>query len=495
MAVHLLLEEVVGPLDAQADRAAPGGPAGLRPAPGDDQRPARPDPDRAGPGPARPRARPRRPSWSPRPSRGSSRRPRTPGVALEAEVAARPAAGPGRPRADRPRLRQPDRQRPPAHAAGRLGPRRRPSPTATPSGSTSATPARGSPPSTCRGSSRSSTGSPARARPAAPGSAWRSPARSSPPTAARSTSSSQPGQGDDASRSRSAGSPRCARPADLGRSDAMDPTKCVLIVDDEPNVRLVLPHRPGVGRLPRSPRPRTARPPCAARASRRATSSCSTSRCPDGRHGDAPPPPRPRATTSPVVIVTAHGSIPDAVAAMKLGAIDFLTKPLTPERPPRGSSPRSSRRNEAPPGAGRRPAAATAAIARRPIALRPRAAPSGPSTAASSSEAEVLLREVARPRPRLGRGPRTPRSAAHDARRNSEGRRARSRILPRLGFPAACDATTNGRLRRRVRSTDDLGDATDSDHDGRSRWPSPRSPSGLALFALFFGLVAACDRL
>jgi DNA-binding response OmpR family regulator len=34
----------------------------------------------------------------------------------------------------------------------------------------------------------------------------------------------------------------------------------------------------------------------------------------------------------PVVIVTAHGSIPDAVAAMKLGAIDFLTKPLSPDR-------------------------------------------------------------------------------------------------------------------------------------------------------------------
>jgi FixJ family two-component response regulator len=33
----------------------------------------------------------------------------------------------------------------------------------------------------------------------------------------------------------------------------------------------------------------------------------------------------------PVVILTAHGSIPDAVAAMKLGAIDFLTKPVTPE--------------------------------------------------------------------------------------------------------------------------------------------------------------------
>ena len=33
----------------------------------------------------------------------------------------------------------------------------------------------------------------------------------------------------------------------------------------------------------------------------------------------------------PVVIVTAHGSVPDAVAAMQLGAIDFLAKPLTPE--------------------------------------------------------------------------------------------------------------------------------------------------------------------
>jgi DNA-binding response OmpR family regulator len=33
----------------------------------------------------------------------------------------------------------------------------------------------------------------------------------------------------------------------------------------------------------------------------------------------------------PVVIVTAHGSIPDAVAAIKLGAIDFLSKPIKPE--------------------------------------------------------------------------------------------------------------------------------------------------------------------
>jgi DNA-binding NtrC family response regulator len=33
----------------------------------------------------------------------------------------------------------------------------------------------------------------------------------------------------------------------------------------------------------------------------------------------------------PVVIVTAHGSLPDAVTSMRLGAVDFLGKPVTPE--------------------------------------------------------------------------------------------------------------------------------------------------------------------
>src|SRR5205823_5634305 len=33
----------------------------------------------------------------------------------------------------------------------------------------------------------------------------------------------------------------------------------------------------------------------------------------------------------PVVIITAHGNVTDAVLAMKLGAIDFLAKPLAPD--------------------------------------------------------------------------------------------------------------------------------------------------------------------
>ena len=40
---------------------------------------------------------------------------------------------------------------------------------------------------------------------------------------------------------------------------------------------------------------------------------------------------RERNIQTPVVIITAYGDIPHAVRAIKLGAIDFLEKPLTPE--------------------------------------------------------------------------------------------------------------------------------------------------------------------
>ncbi len=40
---------------------------------------------------------------------------------------------------------------------------------------------------------------------------------------------------------------------------------------------------------------------------------------------------RQRGHSTPTVIITAYGDIPHAVRAMKLGAIDFLKKPMTPE--------------------------------------------------------------------------------------------------------------------------------------------------------------------
>jgi len=38
-----------------------------------------------------------------------------------------------------------------------------------------------------------------------------------------------------------------------------------------------------------------------------------------------------RKIQTPVIIITAHGDIPNAVSAMKLGAIDFLKNPILPE--------------------------------------------------------------------------------------------------------------------------------------------------------------------
>ena len=40
---------------------------------------------------------------------------------------------------------------------------------------------------------------------------------------------------------------------------------------------------------------------------------------------------REQGSNVPVVVVTAHGGIPDVVEAVKLGAVDFLPKPVSPE--------------------------------------------------------------------------------------------------------------------------------------------------------------------
>ena len=42
-----------------------------------------------------------------------------------------------------------------------------------------------------------------------------------------------------------------------------------------------------------------------------------------------------RGITTPVVFITAYADVPNAVSAMKFGAIDFLQKPITPDQLPR----------------------------------------------------------------------------------------------------------------------------------------------------------------
>jgi DNA-binding response OmpR family regulator len=112
----------------------------------------------------------------------------------------------------------------------------------------------------------------------------------------------------------------------------MDQAHCILIVDDEPNVRLVV---------------RTALEAARYRVIEAEDGSAALARLQKNPHAcdlvvlDLLMPRmdgmeflralRANEMTVPVVILTAHGSIPEAVEAMKLGAIDFLTKPITPD--------------------------------------------------------------------------------------------------------------------------------------------------------------------
>jgi DNA-binding response OmpR family regulator len=111
----------------------------------------------------------------------------------------------------------------------------------------------------------------------------------------------------------------------------MHTPKCVLIVDDEPNVRLVL----------RTTLQSTGYRVLEAPDGLAALLQLRKTRC-DLILLDLRMPEvdglwalyrlRERGDTTPVLVLTAHGSIPDAVTAMKLGAIDFLTKPITPDK-------------------------------------------------------------------------------------------------------------------------------------------------------------------
>jgi len=170
----------------------------------------------------------------------------------------------------------------------------------------------------------------------------------------------------------------------------MHDPKCVLIVDDEPNVRLML---------------RTALESAGYRVLEAADGLSALARLQDGACDlavlDLRMPKldgmetlarlRERGDTTPVVMLTAHGSIPDAVAAMRLGAIDFLTKPITPSelravvaevisrnQPPPAPVPAPAR----PPSASRRSLGFELARAKRAI------------NRGMFHEAERLLREI-----------------------------------------------------------------------------------------------------
>jgi DNA-binding NtrC family response regulator len=112
----------------------------------------------------------------------------------------------------------------------------------------------------------------------------------------------------------------------------MDQKKCILIVDDEPNVRLMLSTAlESVGyQVALAEDGERALAKLESRGSAvdlvlldlqmpRMDGMALLSRL------------RASGSIAPVVILTAHGSIPEAVTAMKLGAIDFLTKPIRPE--------------------------------------------------------------------------------------------------------------------------------------------------------------------
>jgi DNA-binding response OmpR family regulator len=100
----------------------------------------------------------------------------------------------------------------------------------------------------------------------------------------------------------------------------------------------------------------------------------------------------------PTVILTAHGSIPEAVEAMKLGAIDFLAKPITPDAL-RGVVAEVIARHSIPPAPAKSGSPTSAIASAKPadyskriafdLARAKRALNRG-----DFSEAELLLREI-----------------------------------------------------------------------------------------------------
>src|ERR1039457_3212352 len=110
-----------------------------------------------------------------------------------------------------------------------------------------------------------------------------------------------------------------------------DTSTSVMVVDDEPGIRTAL----RANFLRHGWRVETAS--CVREAVRnvegRECDLCVTAmRMPDGTRMEVMRAARKASPETAVIVLTAYGSVPDAVAAMRDGALDYLTKPIPFDR-------------------------------------------------------------------------------------------------------------------------------------------------------------------
>jgi DNA-binding response OmpR family regulator len=174
----------------------------------------------------------------------------------------------------------------------------------------------------------------------------------------------------------------------------MVPNPCVLIVDDEPNVRLMLRTAlESVGYDVTEAEDGHAALDRLGGMSSRPDLILLDLKMPRSDGMEVLRGLRAMGNIVPVVILTAHGSIPDVVLAMKLGAIDFLAKPITPEALRRVVSEVIARHAREP-ATAERPLAAPAPDDRSPQVSFALARAKRALNRGEFSEADRLLRDV-----------------------------------------------------------------------------------------------------
>ena len=105
----------------------------------------------------------------------------------------------------------------------------------------------------------------------------------------------------------------------------------ILVVDDERNVRLM--YRAALDSMFKVDEAESARQGARDASRRTATTSRILDlRMPEMTGLELLEQMNQRGITTPVVFITAYADVPNAVSAMKFGAIDFLQKPITPDQ-------------------------------------------------------------------------------------------------------------------------------------------------------------------